>query len=629
MAQKQVNIPGIGQVAFPDEMSDDDIAGVIQKQHPELAPSGPPPDARTSWQVAADQLKAVNQGITSAVTGIPGFLTQAQGALFHPIDKGPAFLKSAADSISDPLTTIGRGIGALATQQSVSNPLTGPIGGKQVNAPTQQQWEGAAQLPGNMLGGAALDGLTGAAIRGLKAKASAIPPHIALQSKLDGIVSKLSDPELHGTSMSRAKLGSIIESAKQEYQTSGHELADSIQQPARDAAAVAQPPTRRVTTVDGISSKGTKLDVIANNSAEEIRSAQQRLDDLASENGGEVEDADKTETIPNAAQGRVTNTVDTPPRAPNFLHDNIPAVTSREAGERLQRALATNQPPGSPSSAATDNPNYYTKKWPDGHTTLEQQTGSGPVKEDIIQTLRRTGQGELADAYEHGQKIHDQIDNDADVHLIQGMLDKNPDTAYTVLTQPNISEAQLSGIRKVVGPDVMSAMTAQVTRDLLANTWDKAVSVNPDMMGVQAGGRSLLDQLQTTKNGYALGDRLKSLMGPDLYQKLEDTARIAATKQVPMSIVLSNIGDLVSKHIPGAPKGIGTAINATARLMNSVEGGNYIREYVRALGNSDTKRIAFYGGRIQDYADRKFNSAPTQQEKPVEKASPMPPPPPG
>ena len=44
MPSKIVDVPGVGQVEFPDTMSDDEIGGVIKKQHPELTPSESPMD---------------------------------------------------------------------------------------------------------------------------------------------------------------------------------------------------------------------------------------------------------------------------------------------------------------------------------------------------------------------------------------------------------------------------------------------------------------------------------------------------------------------------------------------------------------------------------------------------------
>lgn len=41
MSQKLIAVPGVGNVAFPDSMSDEDIAGVIRKQNPQLKPQSP------------------------------------------------------------------------------------------------------------------------------------------------------------------------------------------------------------------------------------------------------------------------------------------------------------------------------------------------------------------------------------------------------------------------------------------------------------------------------------------------------------------------------------------------------------------------------------------------------------
>jgi hypothetical protein len=59
---KLIDVPGMGQVEFPDDMPDSQIEGILAKQ----APKQP--------TLASEVPKVLDTGIRGAITGLPGLL---------------------------------------------------------------------------------------------------------------------------------------------------------------------------------------------------------------------------------------------------------------------------------------------------------------------------------------------------------------------------------------------------------------------------------------------------------------------------------------------------------------------------------------------------------------------------
>jgi hypothetical protein len=85
MADKIVNVPGVGNVAFPDTMDDNSIAEAIKKQSsvPSLLPQGTAPTSPATAQAPGTQLRDL-MGTGSNVLGMGASGAQL-GAMFGPI----------------------------------------------------------------------------------------------------------------------------------------------------------------------------------------------------------------------------------------------------------------------------------------------------------------------------------------------------------------------------------------------------------------------------------------------------------------------------------------------------------------------------------------------------------------
>lgn len=78
--QKIIEVPGIGNVEFPDSMSDEAIAAVIKTQMMgKQPPSGPSPDNRTRFEMAGDKINAIPGMAARFVTGLPGAIAGVGG----------------------------------------------------------------------------------------------------------------------------------------------------------------------------------------------------------------------------------------------------------------------------------------------------------------------------------------------------------------------------------------------------------------------------------------------------------------------------------------------------------------------------------------------------------------------
>ncbi len=73
MPDKVIDIPGVGQVAFPDSMSPDDMNKAAAKLYAEKNPSHPPPDPKHSWvDTAVDWLPTAGGAVGGLLGGLAG-----------------------------------------------------------------------------------------------------------------------------------------------------------------------------------------------------------------------------------------------------------------------------------------------------------------------------------------------------------------------------------------------------------------------------------------------------------------------------------------------------------------------------------------------------------------------------
>lgn len=81
MPDKVIDIPGYGQVAFPDSMSDADINAAAGKLYREKNPNHPPPDPKHSWiDTAVDWLPTIGGAAGGLIGATGGPVTGIAGA---------------------------------------------------------------------------------------------------------------------------------------------------------------------------------------------------------------------------------------------------------------------------------------------------------------------------------------------------------------------------------------------------------------------------------------------------------------------------------------------------------------------------------------------------------------------
>src|SRR5262245_10252536 len=101
-------------------------------------------DERTASEVMSDQAAHVLRGIPQAITGIPSFLSGTASALGQALTGGgTGKAQEMLKGMAKPFETVGRGAGSLITPD-------------RVQSPSREEFEGAAQASGAMLGSAAL-----------------------------------------------------------------------------------------------------------------------------------------------------------------------------------------------------------------------------------------------------------------------------------------------------------------------------------------------------------------------------------------------------------------------------------------------------------------------------------------
>lgn len=122
----------------------DDGEWVVEPVNGDPHPQNPPQtmnDERSAGRVAIDQAKNVLSGIPQAITGIPDALAGGVGAIGQMLTGGgTSQAQDMLKGITQPFSTVARGVGALVAPDSVQ-------------APSNQEWEQAAQGAGAQLGG--------------------------------------------------------------------------------------------------------------------------------------------------------------------------------------------------------------------------------------------------------------------------------------------------------------------------------------------------------------------------------------------------------------------------------------------------------------------------------------------
>lgn len=187
--QKIVEVPGVGNVEFPDSMSDADIGTVIQKQHPELisanyggksleqrqAESKASADANAvpwyvgmfnRWNPSTPKSQALSKagelaaevptGVQGAVTGLPAAAGGATDALWQAVRHGDlAPAERMATAITNPVMT--------PLKQAVELLRPGLVNAPSPDAPeTIAAAQGAGNLLGSAMAGMAIEPLIAA-----------------------------------------------------------------------------------------------------------------------------------------------------------------------------------------------------------------------------------------------------------------------------------------------------------------------------------------------------------------------------------------------------------------------------------------------------------------------------------
>lgn len=198
MPDKVIDIPGYGQVAFPDTMSDADVNAAAAKLYREKNPNHPPPDPTHSWiDTAVDWLPTAAGAAGGLIGSVGGPLTAIGGAAL-----GGAAGEAVRGSIEEMRGT--------RTPQSLTKNVTDVAG--------QAALQGGAEVIGAGVGaamkpiGAAL--MQSAVKPGLKATARALFKGVSTEDL--PIVKTLLKEKVNVSSAGIAKLDRIINASNQE-----------------------------------------------------------------------------------------------------------------------------------------------------------------------------------------------------------------------------------------------------------------------------------------------------------------------------------------------------------------------------------------------------------------------------
>jgi hypothetical protein len=275
-----------------------------------------------------------------------------------------------------------------------------------------------------------------------------------------------------------------------------------------------------------------------------------------------------------------------------------------------------------------------------------------PLVEDAAVTLKRAGDTANLEKLIAGRNMLKDLAENAHLRRIEDALKTDPTTAYRVLFDPKLTVAERAGMRKFLGPETYQAMQSQMVHDFFRSTFDRAADTTVGLeKGVQSGGKALMDALYDPA-----GQALLATMDPAHASALKEIARIALNTKLPPRVILANIAPFLKKasirHLIAT--GVGGALHVStlnpvaavaglvgsevtmallARLMTKSEGATNIREFVRAIGTNDFKRITSYGQRIAEQVEREMKRTygpPTEEQEKENKTNKLLlPPPPG
>lgn len=123
MPDKVIDIPGYGQVAFPDSMTPDEMNAAAAKLYKEKNPNHPPPDPKHSWvDTAVDWLPAVG-GAAGGLIGAAGGTVAGFGVGGVPGAVGGAAVGGAAGEAAKQLINRVRGQGGPATPSKAAGAI--------------------------------------------------------------------------------------------------------------------------------------------------------------------------------------------------------------------------------------------------------------------------------------------------------------------------------------------------------------------------------------------------------------------------------------------------------------------------------------------------------------------------
>lgn len=183
--QRVIDIPGYGEVEFPDSMSDQQVNEAAKRLYREGQAKAAPTDDRTVGQVAKDQALNVVRGAPKAVTGIPGALMEIGGAAKDMVlGKGSErmgnLITNAATGTIEPFQVVTRGAFNEIVErlpESWRVPVRGSVEmiAPGINKPPgMKDYEQAAEAGGTMLAGELIGAGLAKALPAVSSRASSM-----------------------------------------------------------------------------------------------------------------------------------------------------------------------------------------------------------------------------------------------------------------------------------------------------------------------------------------------------------------------------------------------------------------------------------------------------------------------
>jgi len=457
-------------------------------------------------------------------------------------------------------------------------------------------------------------------------------PRTVIKGEIDNLVS-----EIGQFTGSTDDLGAMIAQRTTAYRSRAFEIADSLEQEALEAAKRHAPPVKQQTVVTARLEEGLGRPMASERKVPKLGPDGKPLFTGKGKVKQPVLKTKVTIHQPAIHDGELLSFEDKlPPPRPISLN-----IQDASAGLADEIAAVQAGPPG---SAATS------KLYPKG---VVQEGGFGltePLVETAEHTLKRVGDTASLDKLKAARNIRKDIAENADIQLIEQHLATDPATAYRQLYSPELSAAQRANIAEIVGPETWQAMQSQMVQDFLNQTYRLGTALEEGIPGIRAGGSSMVKVL-SAPTGQALLKTLK----PEHARSLEEIARIASnTKLEPATIVSSlskyldrpSVKNAMIRHAiagvtgwqtgswlaAGAVEvGLETTMALMSRIMSKTEGMNNIKEFSRALGRNDLKRINSFGIRIQQQIERELRRSivPAGMQEDRTKKNLVLPPPPG